>query len=134
MAIDRSKLKAARELLAAQRDKAPPGPIYEDLAVATDLVERVYQRVYVAQTYHIPGSNRRIEVPDEILRQMLVNGMDLWVAELLAWGRNEIRLKRRALEIAAFRAGGSTIERAYKRRSWTRKWHKHLQQLGLWPA
>jgi hypothetical protein len=101
-----------------------------------DRIDRLIKRIAVtsAKPLQLPSRDRRIHPTDEILRKMMADGTDLWIAELLAWTRNDVRTRRRELGVRPLGAGGAPQDRAYEKRRWMERWTRSLRELGLWPA
>jgi hypothetical protein len=131
------QLEAAKAILTEQQ-----GALEGDMSLwlaAGDLVDRVdrlIDRIVLTTSVPLllPERRRRIYPADDLLRQMMADGTDLWIAELLAWTREEVRVKRRELRVRPLSAGGSPVRRRCARAKWIEKWLQHLKEVGLWPA
>lgn len=122
--VDRIKLREARAILANLQEDAPPGESRDRLEFIIDQVDALDRFI----------SGRRINVPDDILEEMMATGSDNWVAALLGWSRNEVRYLRHKRGIPAHNRGGSSRDHHQRWTAWLREWTQRLQDLGLWPG
>lgn len=60
--------------------------------------------------------------PNEVMRELLKDGRDLWIADLLGARRDEVRAYRKALRIPSFDRGGSAPERTDGLARFLAKW------------
>ena len=67
----------------------------------------------------------------EMLREMLSEGSDLQIAELLGRTREEVRWQRQALAVPSPGRGGGKDPRRERRQRFEAKWAPRLESLGL---
>lgn len=122
--VDRNQLRRARTMLDTLLAEAPPGESHNRLEFIVDQVDALDRFI----------SGRRINVPDEVLEEMMTSGADNWVAAILGWKRDEVRYLRTKWRVPALKRGGNVRDRRQRWTTWLREWKKRLQELDLWPS
>lgn len=136
MTLDAGRLREAHAILAEQLDQATSDATWQVIDTAVRWAERAVLVTELAQTEAPPPlqPSRQIQVPDQVLRQMLETGKDVWIGAILGWSHSQIRRRRRKLRVRPFSPGGDPEANALAYRRWTNEWHKRLQTMGLWPS
>lgn len=129
--VNPGRLEQARVILLEQSDQATGDIERIQLSEAAAVVGRILKRVAILEYPEGPHRLGRIQVPKQVLREMLADGMDVWVADLLGWGRPRVRRARRSLQVEPCARGGSTIERTLDRRRWEQTWIPRLREMGI---
>lgn len=69
--------------------------------------------------------------PREMLLEMLAEGSDLQIAEMLSRTREEVRWQRQVLGLPVRERGGGKGSRRQQRQQFEAKWATRLESLGL---
>lgn len=110
-------------------------------ALLEDMAKQAAPGEALDRLQHMLGSVGRLEkilsarrVPDEILKQMIKEGADQWVADATGLSRQQVINLRVKWKIPGNPRGGSNPEWRRQRREWEGTWYPRLEAMGLLPA